>query len=141
MGRPNMLTLRFCSSWPPRVSLWHVLSGNAESPTCKHGHYSKHFSLKHIRENRMLSQTALRSGYHTANMVTQIPSGQFESCDAFWESNPGPREGTNRACEKDCRSYDLQPVKGKEWILCSRGTRGNAESLKKQISSSPPFLK
>jgi hypothetical protein len=28
---------------------------------------------------------------------------------------------------KDCRSYDLQPVKGREWILCSRGTRGNAE--------------
>jgi hypothetical protein len=32
-------------------------------------------------ENRMFSQTALRSGYHTANMVTQIPAGQFESCD------------------------------------------------------------
>jgi hypothetical protein len=29
------------------------------------------------RENRMISQTALRSGYHTENMVTQIPSGQF----------------------------------------------------------------
>jgi hypothetical protein len=29
----------------------------------------------------MISQTALRSGYHTANMVAQIPSGQFESCD------------------------------------------------------------
>jgi hypothetical protein len=29
----------------------------------------------------MISQMALRSGYHTANMVTQIPSGQFESYD------------------------------------------------------------
>jgi hypothetical protein len=60
---------------------------------------------------------------------------------ACWESNPGPREGGTRARKKDCRSYDLQPVKGKEWILCSRGTRGNAESLKKQISSSPHFFK
>jgi hypothetical protein len=57
------------------------------------------------------------------------------------ESNPGPREGGTRARVKDCRSYDLQPVKGKEWILCSRGTRGNAESLKIQISSSPHFFK
>jgi hypothetical protein len=32
-------------------------------------------------ENRMISQTALRSGYHTANIVTQIPAGQFEPCD------------------------------------------------------------
>jgi hypothetical protein len=53
----------------------------------------------------------------------------------------GPREGGTRAHEKDCRYYDLQPVKGKEWILCSRGTRGNEESLKKQISSSPLFFK
>jgi hypothetical protein len=58
-----------------------------------------------------------------------------------WESNPVPRKGGTRAHEKDCRSYDLQPVKGKEWILCSRGTRGNAESLKKQVSSSPHFFK
>jgi hypothetical protein len=29
------------------------------------------------------------------------------------ESKPGPREGGIGAREKDCRSYDLQPVKGK----------------------------
>jgi hypothetical protein len=29
----------------------------------------------------MISQTALRSGYHTANMVTQVPAGQFQTCD------------------------------------------------------------
>jgi hypothetical protein len=58
-----------------------------------------------------------------------------------WESNPGPSEARTRACEKDCRSYDLQPVKGKELILCSHGMRGNAESHKKQISSSPHFFK
>jgi hypothetical protein len=58
-----------------------------------------------------------------------------------WESNPGPRKGGTRAREKDCRSYDLQPVKGKERILYSCGTRGNAESLKKQISFSPHFFK
>jgi hypothetical protein len=27
----------------------------------------------------MISQTALRSGYHTANMATEIPSGPFEA--------------------------------------------------------------
>jgi hypothetical protein len=58
-----------------------------------------------------------------------------------WESNPGPSEAGTRACEKDCRSYDLQPVKGKEWILCSRGTRGDEESPKKQIPSSSHFFK
>jgi hypothetical protein len=31
----------------------------------------------------MISQMALRLGYHTAKMVTQIPSGQFESCDVL----------------------------------------------------------
>jgi hypothetical protein len=31
--------------------------------------------------------------------------------------------------------------KGKGWIVCSRGTRGNAESLKRQISSSSHFFK
>jgi hypothetical protein len=41
----------------------------------------KAFFTEAHRENCMSSQTALRSGYHTANMVTQIPAGQFESCD------------------------------------------------------------
>jgi hypothetical protein len=31
------------------------------------------------RESRMISQTALHSGYHTANMATEIPSGPFEA--------------------------------------------------------------
>jgi hypothetical protein len=65
----------------------------------------------------------------------------FVTLHICWESNPGPREGGTRAREKDCRCYDFQLVKWKEWILCSRGTRGNAESLKKQISSSPHFFK
>jgi hypothetical protein len=29
----------------------------------------------------MISQTALRSGYHTTNMVTQVPAGQLKTCD------------------------------------------------------------
>jgi hypothetical protein len=29
----------------------------------------------------MISQMALRLGYHTANMVTQVSAGQFETCD------------------------------------------------------------
>jgi hypothetical protein len=41
----------------------------------------KAFFTEAHHENRMISQTALRSGYHTANMVTQTPSGQFELCD------------------------------------------------------------
>jgi hypothetical protein len=45
-------------------------------------------------------------------------------------------QAQDRANEKDCRSYDLQPVKGKEWLLCSRGMRGNAESRKKQVENS-----
>jgi hypothetical protein len=48
MGRPNMLTLLFCSFLPPKVFLWCVLSGNAGSLTCKLGPYSKPFSRKHI---------------------------------------------------------------------------------------------
>jgi hypothetical protein len=54
---------------------------------------------------------------------------------------PGTARRRARAREKDCRYYDLQPVKEKEWILCSRGTLGNAESFKKKISSSPHFFK
>jgi hypothetical protein len=41
----------------------------------------KAFSTEAHRENRMISQTALRSGYHTANMAAEIPSGPFEAYD------------------------------------------------------------
>jgi hypothetical protein len=41
----------------------------------------KAFFTEAHRENRMISQTALRSGYHTANMATEIPSGPFEASD------------------------------------------------------------
>jgi hypothetical protein len=59
----------------------------------------------------------------------------------FLESNPDPSEAETRAREKGCRSYDLQPLKGKEWIVCSRGTRADEESTKKQISSLSHFFK
>jgi hypothetical protein len=38
------------------------------------------FTEAHL-ENIMISQTVLRLGYHTANMVTQFPEGQFQTCD------------------------------------------------------------
>jgi hypothetical protein len=41
----------------------------------------KTFFTEAHRENRMISQTALRSGYQTANMVTQVTEGQFQTCD------------------------------------------------------------
>jgi hypothetical protein len=41
----------------------------------------KAFFMEAHRENRMISQTALRSGHHTANMATEIPSGSFEASD------------------------------------------------------------
>jgi hypothetical protein len=41
----------------------------------------KAFFTEGHRENRMISQTAIRSGYHTANMATEIPSGPFEASD------------------------------------------------------------
>jgi hypothetical protein len=39
------------------------------------------------------------------------------------------------------RTIFNQSKETSEWILCSRSTRGNAESLKRQISSSPHFFK
>jgi hypothetical protein len=41
----------------------------------------KAFFTEAHHENRMISQTALRLGYHTANMATQVPEGQFQTCD------------------------------------------------------------
>jgi hypothetical protein len=41
----------------------------------------KSFFTEAHRDNSMISQTALRFGYHTANMVTQVPAVQFETCD------------------------------------------------------------
>jgi hypothetical protein len=57
-----------CAEWQRRV------------PNMQTWPLFKAFFTEAHRENRMISQTALRSGYHTANMVTQIPAGQFESC-------------------------------------------------------------
>jgi hypothetical protein len=62
--------------------------------------------------------------------ITCLTETNIEWSNYCWEWNPGPSEARTRAREKDRRSYDVQPVKGKEWI-CSRGTRGNAESRKK----------
>jgi hypothetical protein len=39
----------------------------------------KAFFTEAHRGHRMISQTALRSRYHTANMATEIPSGPFEA--------------------------------------------------------------
>jgi hypothetical protein len=58
-------------------------------------------------------------------VIRLVPPGKEAAAGVCWESNPGPREGGTRARKKDCRYYDLQSVKGKEWILCSRVTRGN----------------
>jgi hypothetical protein len=61
-----------CAEWQRRV------------PSMQTWPLFKAFFTEAHRENRMISQTALRSGYHTENMVTQIPSGQFESFDVSW---------------------------------------------------------
>jgi hypothetical protein len=58
-----------CAEWQCRV------------PTMQTWPLFKAFFTEAHRENCMIIQTALRSGYHTPNTVTQIPSGQFESCD------------------------------------------------------------
>jgi hypothetical protein len=39
------------------------------------------FFIEAHRENLVISQTDLRLGYNSANMVTQVPAGQFETCD------------------------------------------------------------
>jgi hypothetical protein len=41
----------------------------------------KDFFTEAHRENRMISQTVIRSRYHTANMAIEIPSGPFEASD------------------------------------------------------------
>jgi hypothetical protein len=58
-----------CAEWQRRV------------PNMQTWPLFKAFFTEAHRENRMISQTALRSGYHTANMATEIPSGPFEAAD------------------------------------------------------------
>jgi hypothetical protein len=41
----------------------------------------KAFFTEAHRENHMIIQTALQLGYHTANMVTPVPAGQFQTRD------------------------------------------------------------
>jgi hypothetical protein len=57
----------------------------------------KAFFTEAHRENRMISQTALRSGYHTANMATEIPSGPFEASDVahHYHRTPGIPKATS----------------------------------------------
>jgi hypothetical protein len=58
-----------CAEWQrrvPNMQAWPIF---------------KAFFMEARHENRMIIQTALRSGYHTANMVNQVPAGQFETCD------------------------------------------------------------
>jgi hypothetical protein len=75
-----MSTLHFFSSLPLRVFLLECAEWQRRLPNMQTWPLFKAFFTEAHRENRMISQTALRSGYHTANMVTQIPAGQFESC-------------------------------------------------------------
>jgi hypothetical protein len=58
-----------CTEWQrrvPNMQTWTIF---------------KAFFTEAHRENRMISQTALRWGYHTANMVTSVPAGHFQTCD------------------------------------------------------------
>jgi hypothetical protein len=51
---------------------------------------SQSFLTEAHRENRMISQTALRSGYHTANMATELPSSLFEASDVAHHYHQAP---------------------------------------------------
>jgi hypothetical protein len=87
-----------CAEWQRRV------------PNMQTWPLFKAFFTEAHRENRMISQTALHSGYHTANMATEIPSGPFKASDVarhyhqtpvapthrqnllrFWQTSPLPR--------------------------------------------------
>jgi hypothetical protein len=55
----------------------------------------KSFFTEAHHDNRMIIQTALRSGYNTASMVTQVPAGQFQTYDvARFYDHPNDVEDT-----------------------------------------------
>jgi hypothetical protein len=55
----------------------------------------KAFFVEAPRENHMIIQMALGSGYHTANMVTKVPESQFQTCDvAIFYAQPNCMEET-----------------------------------------------
>jgi hypothetical protein len=56
-----------------------------------------------------------------------------------WESNLGSRKGGTRACEKDCRPCNLQPVIREECFIFPRELYGPGKTPKKQIPASPHF--
>jgi hypothetical protein len=79
-----------CAEWQrrvPNMQIWPLF---------------KAFFTEAHHENCMISQTALRPGYHTVNMVTQIPAGQFESCGVsrhYAQPNDVPEENPDMTTE------------------------------------------
>jgi hypothetical protein len=64
-----------CAEWQRRV------------PNMQSWPLFKAFFTEAHRENRMISQTALRSGYHTANMATELPTGTRASSNIAHQYN------------------------------------------------------
>jgi hypothetical protein len=74
-----------CAEWQRRV------------PSMQTWTLFKAFFTEAHRENRMINQTALRWGYNTANMVTQVTEDQFQTCDvARCYAQPNDAEETTR---------------------------------------------
>jgi hypothetical protein len=83
-----------CSEWKRRVP-------NMQTWTL----FKAFFTETHL-DNRMIGQTALHLGYHTANMVTQVPEGQFQTCDvARLYAQPNEVEETTPIMATYCHGY------------------------------------
>jgi hypothetical protein len=92
----------------------------------------------------MISQTALRSGYHTANMVTQITSGQFESCDVSWhytqpnaipDANPDTTTALSNLATATGANRATVAALTKSLAEMNAVTKAEAEELRRMIHS------
>jgi hypothetical protein len=92
----------------------------------------------------MISQTALRSGYHTAKMATHVPAGQFETFDvARHYSQPNdvqdstPNMTTALANPATATGADRATVAAlaKSLVELTAVTKAQAEELRRLVHS------
>jgi hypothetical protein len=122
----------------------HILKRFLEANGLKDGpRFLRMYQGGEMWQSKMIYGITAKSGYDIditgSDAINENGKVEPTNGTCCWESNPGPREGGTRACEKYCRSCNLQPLIREEcfhipkWILWAR------KNTKKQIPASPHF--
>jgi hypothetical protein len=118
-----------CDEWQRRVPNIHTWT------------LFKEFSIEAHHENRMISHTALRSGYHMASMVTHVPAGQLQTCDvARFYSQPNDVEDTTPSMTTDLANLTTATGADRDTVAALTNSLADLTIVTNAQSEEPPRI-